>query len=221
MKKKGNKLDIAIRNMYRRLDGYFGDLKWWPARSRFEVIIGAILTQNTSWKNVEKAIKELRSRKLLTLKGMRIADRKSIQKAIRCTGYFRQDTERLRGICEFLVSECGYDLKKGGLIDTDIFREKLLSLNGIGPETADSILLYAFNRPVFVVDAYTMRVFERHGLIGGKTQYSDVQDMVHSALGRDVQAFNQFHALIVEAGKHFCLKKAGKCGDCPIKGLSL
>ena len=217
--KKQNENNVLIRKMNRRLDKSFGDLHWWPAHSRFEVIVGAILTQNTSWKNVEKAIKELRARKLLTLKKMSSSDMKEIQDAIRCTGYFRQKTERLKGICTFLKAECGGNLKKGDLIDTDILRDKLLEVKGIGPETADSILLYAFNRPIFVVDAYTMRIFERHGLIGTKPKYDTVQNLVHLALGRDVGVFNQFHAVLVEAGKRFCHKKSGKCGECPIRGL--
>jgi endonuclease III related protein len=208
-----------IRQIYRRFDWHFGDLKWWPARSRFEVIVGAILTQNTSWKNVEKAIRELRARKLLSLKAMSSARRGYIESAVRCTGYYRQKTDRLKDVCKFLISECGYGLKRSDLVSTDILREKFLSIKGIGPETADSILLYAFKRPIFVVDAYTMRIFERHRIIGAKTKYEVVQEMVHSALGRDTDVFNQFHALLVEVGKEFCRKKVGNCGECPAKCL--
>jgi len=215
--KYGRRIDGIIRKMYKTLDRYFGDLGWWPARSRFEIIVGAILTQNTSWKNVEKAIKELRDRKLLSIEGIRKAENRSIEDAVRCSGYYRQKTERLKIITDFLVLEGGNRLKKCHTIDTDIFRRKLLSVKGIGPETADSILLYAFDRPIFVVDAYTMRIFERHGLIEGKTKYDVVQDMVHSAIGNDARAFNRFHAAIVEIGKRFCRNKSALCEECPVR----
>ncbi len=210
-----------IRKMFRLLDKRYGDLKWWPARSRFEVIVGAILTQNTAWKNVEKAISELRKEKLLVLENMNNAKSSVICRAVRSSGYYRQKTEKLRNVCSFLLAECGKDLRRGKSMDADILREKLLALKGIGPETADSIMLYAFEKPFFVVDAYTTRIFARHGLIEKKASYYDVQKMVHLALGRDVSAFNQFHAGLVEAGKCFCSKKGGKCGECPLNALGV
>lgn len=212
-------MNKTLRKMYNKVDGYFGDLKWWPARSRFEVIVGAILTQNTSWKNVEKAIKNLRALKLMNIEQLSSGDEKLIQSAVRCTGYFRQKTLRLKEACKFLIDECGRDLGRGRSMGVPLFREKLLSLKGIGPETADCILLYAFDLPVFVVDAYTIRIFERHGLVKGNAKYMDVQNMVHAALGENVQVFNQFHAALVEVGKRFCLKKEGKCAECPLKNM--
>ena len=215
--KDDRRIDGIIRKMHKTLDRHFGDLGWWPARSRFEIIVGAILTQNTSWKNVEKAIKELRDRKLLTIEGIRKAKNRSIEDAVRCSGYYRQKAERLKSITDFLVSEGGNRFKKCHTIETEMFRRKLLSVKGIGPETADSILLYAFDRPIFVVDAYTMRIFERHGLIKGITKYGAVQNMVHSAIGNDAGVFNRFHAAIVEIGKRFCRKKAAACEECPMR----
>jgi endonuclease III related protein len=211
------RINGTILKMYKAMDRHFGDLGWWPARSRFEVIVGAILTQNTSWKNVEKSIKELRDRKLLTIEGIKKAKKRSIEDAVRSSGYYRQKAERLKIITDFLVSEGGSRFKKFHNIDTDVFRRKLLSVKGVGPETADSILLYAFERPIFVVDAYTMRIFERHGLIKGTTKYETVQNMVHSAMGNDARAFNRFHAAIVEIGKRFCRKKAAVCEECPMR----
>ena len=218
--KKTRISNIAIRGMYTCLNKYFGDLKWWPAKSRFEVIVGAILTQNTSWKNVEKAVKELRSRKLLGLSRLLKADDAVIQSAIKCTGYYKQKTQTLKNICAFLYSECGHDLKKSLCLDTKLFRAKLLAVKGIGNETADSILLYAFNRPVFVVDAYSVRIFTRHNLVKENAKYRDVQHMVHNALGCNVSKFNQFHALLVEVGKQFCHKSVPKCAECPMKNAS-
>ncbi|HPN72674.1 MAG TPA: hypothetical protein PKZ41_01610 [Candidatus Omnitrophota bacterium] len=219
----GKKDNIArgevIRKMFFLLEEHFGDLGWWPARSRFEVIVGAVLTQNTSWRNVENAIRELKRLGLLNLKALRHAGGESVQKAIRCTGYFRQKTERLKRVCEFFAVECGDHMKKRFSGATPLLRQKLLSIKGIGPETADSILLYAFQRPVFVVDAYTIRIFQRHSVLSGEKDYNSIQEMVHTALGLDVRMFNQFHALIVETGKRFCLKKEAKCEICPLKGL--
>jgi endonuclease III related protein len=219
MAKKGDRVSGRIRDMYGRLERRFGDLGWWPARSRFEVIVGAVLTQNTSWKNVEEAIRRLKSGKLMDLQSMLAAKESCVREAVRCTGYYKQKTKSLKGICLFLMSELGRDLRKSRLPDTEVLREKLLSLRGIGPETADSILLYAFKRPVFVVDAYTIRIFERHGLINGNKGYVAVQSMVHDAFGRNHEIFNRFHALLVETGKCFCIKREGRCEKCPLKGL--
>jgi endonuclease III related protein len=210
-----------IESIYRILDAYFGDLNWWPARTRFEVVVGAILTQNTSWKNVEKAIKELRPRKLLTPEGILKAEVKTIESAIRCTGYYRQKTERLKEISLFFKGSSGGSIRKFDKENTPDIRERLLAVRGIGPETADSILLYALERPVFVVDAYTRRIFSRHGIITENAGYGQIQDTVHGALGMDTRAFNQFHALIVETAKTYCKKKAGLCSRCPLRKVGI
>lgn len=217
---KDPKIKSRIKKIYGLLDGYFGDLGWWPARSRFEVIVGAVLTQNTSWTNVEKAIECLRKKRLLNFHSLKNADNRVISEAIRSSGYYVQKTEKLKNVCAFLDDLCGGDLRKALLEDTDHLRQKLLEVKGIGPETADSILLYAFKKPVFVVDAYTLRIFERHGILEGRgSKYEDVRDLVHSVFGENEPLYNRFHAAIVETGKGFCIKRQPKCKECPLRPL--
>lgn len=209
-----------IREIYAVLNGHFGDLKWWPARTRFEVVAGAILTQNTSWRNVEKAIALLRAKKLLTAENILKADLRELRGAVRCTGYYRQKSDTLKAVSGFFVSKTGKGMagfRKKGAHD---LRKELLGVRGVGPETADSIILYALDMPVFVVDAYTKRIFSRHGIIPEKASYRDVQEMVHRSFGEDVPLFKQFHALLVETAKAFCSKKAGSCEKCPLGGIN-
>jgi endonuclease-3 related protein len=208
-----------IRKIYDKLDKYFGDLGWWPADSAFEVIVGAVLTQNTAWKNVEKAIEQLKQNKLLDPKKIESLSDARLSRLIRSSGYHRVKSERLKAVCRFLEKECGSRLNKLKKAGAASLRKKLLSVKGIGPETADSILVYAFSKPVFVVDAYTRRIFSRHGLAGKDASYDEVQSVVHENFPTVYRKLNQFHALLVETGKRFCKKKKGLCKECPIKGL--
>ena len=205
--------------MYGRLEKYFGDPGWWPARPSFEVVVGAILTQNTAWPNVEKAIKSLRVERLLTPAGIMDTRTTRLARIIRSAGFHTLKARRLKEISRFVIAEAGGILRRLRKQDTNALREKLLAVNGVGPETADAILLYALEKPVFVVDAYTKRIFSRHGLIEEAASYEYVQEMVHSAFGRDTEIFNRFHAYLVETAKGFCKKKAGQCDECPIREI--
>ena len=196
-----------------------GPMRWWPARTPFEVIVGAILTQNTSWGNVERAIANLRSAQMLTPSAISAARMARLAALVRPSGYFRQKAKKLKAFVRFLQQEYGGSLKRMFDTPTEVLREKLLSVHGIGPETADSILLYAGEHPVFVVDAYTHRIFGRHGITNGKPDYENVRALVEAALPRDSQLFNEFHALVVNTAKNWCRKKEPRCAECPLGSL--
>lgn len=196
-----------------------GPMRWWPARTPFEVIVGAILTQNTSWGNVERAIANLRSAQMLTPSAIAAARTARLAALVRPSGYFRQKAKKLKAFVRFLQREYSGSLKRMFGRPTEILREKLLSVHGIGPETADAILLYAGKHAVFVVDAYTHRIFGRHGITNGEPQYENVRALVEAALPRDPQLFNEFHALVVNTGKNWCRKKEPRCGECPLGSL--
>ncbi len=214
-KRRGTK----IRKIYESLEGHFGDLGWWPARSAFEVVVGAILTQNTAWSNVEKVMGRLRSGKLLGPAEIMKTRTARLARIIRPVGYYRIKARRLKEISRFVMSECNGKLRGLRRKDAGNIREKLLAVKGVGPETADSILVYALKKPVFVVDAYTKRIFSRHGLIRQDASYDEVQSLVHSCFPPDEKALNQFHALLVETAKRFCRKKEPLCGNCPLNGI--
>jgi endonuclease III related protein len=194
----------------------FGPQHWWPGRTPFEVIVGAILTQNTSWTNVELAITNLRQERLLSPRAILAAPLRKLERLVRPSGYFRQKARKLKAFCEFLGSEYAGSVKRMFAAPTIILREKLLGIWGIGPETADSILLYAGGHGVFVVDAYTKRMLGRHGWTGEKASYDDVRWMFERQFPGDARRFNEFHALIVHAGKKFCRKHDPLCGECPL-----
>ena len=196
-----------------------GPMRWWPARTPFEVIVGAILTQNTSWGNVERAIANLRSAQMLTPLAISAARMARLAALVRPSGYFRQKAKKLKAFVRFLRREYGGSLKRMFDTPTEVLREKLLSVHGIGPETADSILLYAGEHAVFVVDAYTHRIFGRHGITNGKPDYENVRALVEAALPRDSQLFNEFHALVVNTAKNWCRKKEPRCAECPLGSL--
>lgn len=171
-----------IRSHYRSLYRTWGPQHWWPARSRFEVIVGAYLTQNTAWTNVERALENLREAHALSIPGIRGLQVSRLQRLIRPSGYFRQKAARLKTFIDFLDREYGGSLTKMFAQPTGKLREQLLALNGVGPETADSILLYAGNHPVFVVDAYTRRIVERHGISAAQATYDDIRELYQRAL---------------------------------------
>ena len=194
----------------------FGPQHWWPGKTAFEVVVGAILTQNTSWTNVERAIANLRAARLLTPAGLQKVSVWRLERMIRSSGYFRQKARKLKAFCEFLQEEYRGSLRKMFAMPTIVLREQLLRVFGIGPETADSILLYAGEHAVFVVDAYTKRIFSRHGWANEKTKYEDVRWMVERQSPGDVKRFNEFHALIVKTGKLYCRLRRPLCGECPL-----
>jgi len=195
----------------------YGPQFWWPGRTRFEIIVGAILTQNTSWTNVERAIANLRREKLLSPPAIEQVSVGYLASLIRSSGYFRQKAKKLKAFVEFLRTNYHGSLNKLFATPTAALREQLLAVHGIGHETADSILLYAGNHPVFVVDAYTRRILERHGLSHAKESYNEIRQTFESSLPSDPQLFNEFHALIVHTGKHFCRKREPDCAHCPLQ----
>jgi endonuclease III related protein len=207
----------VLHAYYDALFAAHGPQHWWPGKTRFEVIVGAILTQNTSWTNVERAIMALRKEKLLTVEAMENVSLRKLARLIRSSGYFRQKARKLKQFVRFLRSQHHGSLSKMFQTPTAILREQLLAVHGIGPETADSILLYAGNHPVFVVDAYTRRILQRHGLARGKESYEDIRKLFEKSLPANRQLFNEYHALIVHAGKHFCRAKAPLCSTCALR----
>lgn len=213
------KKNLAPRllNIYHALHTHYGPQHWWPAKSRFEVIVGAILTQNTNWKNVEKAIANLKTEDLVSPDAIHKVSRQRLSRLIRPSGYFNIKADRLKSFTDFLMSEYGGDLKAMLREKTGVLREKLLCVKGIGPETADSILLYAAGRPVFVVDAYTRRILSRHGLCEDKTSYNQIQSLFMENLEPDSRLYNEYHALLVCAGKTQCTTTP-VCTGCPLQG---
>lgn len=212
-----------INSFYSALLSHFGPCNWWPGDSPFEVAVGAILTQNTNWKNVEKALLNLKAQGSLTPRAIWDMPEAELAEALRPSGFFTLKAKRLRNLlaCFAELAEDtsppadpalsflqGYSL--------EFLREKLLAVKGIGPETADSVLLYALNRPVFVVDAYTYRFLNRHSLITEDACYADMQELFMSALPEDVAMFNEYHALIVRLGQFFCRKSNPLCANCPL-----
>jgi endonuclease-3 related protein len=205
------------------LDEYFNSLftamgpqHWWPGRTQFEIIVGAILTQNTSWTNVERAIANLREAGLLTPKAIRRVRSARLERLIRSSGYFRQKARKLKSFCEFLQTEYRGSLRKMFEMPTIVLREKLLGVFGIGAETADSILLYAGGHGVFVVDAYARRLLMRHGWASAKSKYDEIRWMVERQFPGDAKRFNEFHALIVNTGKNYCRRQEPLCHECPL-----
>jgi endonuclease-3 related protein len=234
-----------IPQYYTALLARYGPQNWWPARSRFEVIVGAYLTQNTNWGNVEKAVANLRRARLLSISAMRKAPIARLQALVRPSGYFRQKARNLKTFIAFLDRQYSGSLTRMFAQPTERLRAELLDLNGVGPETADSILLYAGNHPVFVVDAYTRRVLLRHGIVGEKVPYEEIRGMIEQAISSSAaeslvvkkpasdprhpvsrmsssarsalaRHYNELHALIVRVGNHYCRTKPA-CEGCPLQ----
>ena len=237
----------GIPQYYTSLLARYGPQNWWPARSRFEVIVGAYLTQNTNWTNAEKALLNLRRAGLLSVSGLRNVPLTELETLVRPSGYFRQKARNLKTFIAFLDRQYSGSLSHMFAAPTAKLRAELLELNGIGPETADSILLYAGNHPVFVVDAYTRRVLLRHGIIGNKTGYEEIRSMIEFAISSSeaeslivknaisdprhpvsrmsssarselAQHYNELHALIVRVGNHYCRTKP-ICEGCPLQSF--
>jgi endonuclease-3 related protein len=207
------RLDLIYRRLYSR----FGPQYWWPAQTPFEVMVGAILTQNTNWLNVEKAIANLKKYNLLAPDKLYKLSQRRLAWLIRPAGYYNIKAKRLKNFLKFFIQHYGGKVKNMSAQDSGLLREELLSVKGVGPETADSILLYALAKPVFVVDAYTKRILLRHRLIQGDTDYQETQNLFTRHLKNKVKLFNEYHALLVKLGKEFCLKNKPKCAICPLK----
>lgn len=207
-----------LLELYSRLFEAFGPRYWWPGDSGFEVAVGAILTQNTAWRNVTKAIKNLKDKGLLSPEALYHVPVEDLASVIRPAGYYNIKAQRLKHFMQFLFRESAGNLDRLLAEDLDTLRSKLLSINGIGPETADSILLYAGNKTTFVVDTYTKRILFRHSLIPEEASYDEVRDFFMDYLKPDAAMFNEYHALLVHLGHAFCLKKNPKCSGCPAKG---
>jgi endonuclease-3 related protein len=204
---------------YEAMSGALGPMHWWPAKTPFEVIVGAILTQSTAWGNVERAIANLCAARMLTPAAILRVRTERLAGLVRPSGYFRQKAKKLKAFVRFLYAGYAGSLNRMFQTPTSELREKLLSVHGIGPETADSILLYAGNHPVFVVDAYTHRILGRHGITQGKPEYEKVRGMIENSIPRQPELFNEFHALIVNTGKNWCRKSAPRCAECPLRKL--
>ena len=237
-----------VAAIYQSLVHAWGRQHWWPAQSRFEVIVGAFLTQNTSWTNVELAMRQLRSTRVLNLAGIGNIPVRRLEQLIHSSGYFRQKAGRLKNFVRFLDKTYRGSLTRMFAQPTPVLREQLLSLNGIGPETADSILLYAGQHASFVVDAYTKRIADRHGILPAGTGYEDIRALFQRGLAAVelvedsttdksggashspsrmslaarsplAQVYNEMHGLLVGVGKKYCLKSAPKCEGCPLNHL--
>lgn len=208
-----------LETIYKKLFERFGPQSWWPAETKFEVIIGAILTQNTNWGNVEKALANLKQSRVLSPFALRQISIIKLARLIKPSGTFNIKAKRLKNFIRFFYKEYGGDLARMAKEPTDILRKKVLMVDGIGPETADSILLYACDHPIFVVDAYTKRILSRHNLIRKDDNYHHVQEVFMSNLPADAQLFNEHHALIVRLGKDFCRTKP-LCALCPLNYLN-
>jgi endonuclease-3 related protein len=238
-----------VRAIYRKLSRAWGRQHWWPAETPFEVIVGAILTQNTSWTNVERAMANLRAAAVLSVEGIRELPLPKLEALVRPSGYFRQKAQRLKNFAAFLDAHYGGSLEQMFATPTEQLRAELLTQNGIGPETADSILLYAGGHESFVVDAYTRRILERHLTVSAGAKYDEIRNLIERALQREgpveshrpgrqarprsheasamstaqrsprAQVYNEMHGLLVQVGKHYCLKQQPKCEICPLGSM--
>ena len=208
-----------LLKIYKSLYDYFGPLNWWPGDSPFEIIVGAILTQNTAWSNVEKAINNLKKEYLLDPQKLYHINQEELTQFIKPSGYYNIKAQRLKNFVNIFVNDFEGSTEKMFSSDSGELRKKLLNLNGIRPETADSILLYAGKKPFFVVDAYTKRIFSRHKLISEDATYHQIQEFFIQNLDQDVELYNEFHAQIIMLGKNICTSKNPNCSKCPIAYL--
>jgi endonuclease-3 related protein len=211
-------MKTLLMKIYDKLYQVYGPRHWWPGDTPFEIMVGAILTQNTSWGNVEKAIQKLKDKGVLNAEAIQQLRKSQLAPLIRSSGYYRIKAERLKAFVDFLFKEYDGDIEKMGGERLLVLRQKLLEVNGIGPETADSILLYGLNKPIFVVDAYTKRILSRHGMISENISYEEIQKLFMKHFPSNKRLFNEYHALLVHLGKTLC-KKVPRCDICPIKGI--
>jgi endonuclease-3 related protein len=207
--------NITFLNFYKTLFKTFGSQHWWPGETPFEIMVGAILTQNTNWRNASAAIESIKNAGLMHPKRL-LAHHRRIPTLIRTSGFYRAKSKYLRSFLRYYVNEYGGNIKKMSGRGTHVLRKELLALTGIGPETADSMLLYALGRKIFVVDAYTRRIFSRHGLIDADGSYDNIQKIIQQNLPASSRLFNEYHALLVRVGKTYCRKNDPLCDACPL-----
>jgi endonuclease-3 related protein len=208
----------TLTDIYQRLLKHFGPQHWWPADEPFEVIVGAILTQSAAWANVEKAINNLREAGALSPEALRKLPQPKLAELVYPCGYYNAKALKLKAFADWLGNHYGDDLGRLFALDINDLRRDLLSVHGIGPETADSIILYAAGKPVFVIDAYTRRIFSRLGLAPERDSYAAYQALFMDNLPRDTQLFNEYHALLVCLGKNVC-RRQPLCGECPLNDV--
>ena len=206
-----------LKQYYTRLLAQLGPQGWWPGRTRLEVILGAILTQNTAWTNAARAVRQLRRQGLLNLRRLRATSPAALGAQIKSTGFFRQKARTIRTFVEWLEDRYGGSLQAMFARPASELRGELLGLRGLGPETVDSILLYAGRRPFFVADAYARRILARHELVPVGISYARLQEFMHQHLPADHALFNEFHALLVEVGKRWCQRQEPRCQDCVLR----
>lgn len=205
-----------LRRLYDTLLEAFGPQGWWPGETPFEVMVGAVLTQNTNWRNVERAIDNLKRGDLLEPRRLARLSEDELARLIQPAGFFRVKARRLKALVDWLMESAGGEVERLRRRPPGRLREELLGVPGVGPETADSILLYALEKPVFVVDAYTRRVLRRHRLIDERAGYDEVQRLFQSSLPRRAALYNEYHALLVELGKRYCRPRP-RCRGCPAR----
>jgi endonuclease-3 related protein len=205
--------------IYETLYDFYGPQNWWPADTAMEMVVGAVLTQNTSWKNVEKGMAVLRERGVLSVDALSSLSHEELASLIHSTGYYNLKAKRLKNLLHMLV--CDYEGDLEYFLEDELFssRDKLLQVKGIGEETADAILLYAGQHLIFVVDAYTHRIFSRHNFLEEECSYGDIQEIFMDNLPADVSLYNEYHALIVRLAKDYCKKTNPLCDTCPLKGI--
>lgn len=208
----------TLETIYRRLFALFGPQHWWPGETPFEVVVGALLTQNTAWSNASLAIARLKQAKLLHPSRLLRIPQGRLARLIRSSGYFNQKAKRLKRFVRYFHGKYGGSIQRMKKIPLNLVREELLNLPGIGPETADSILLYALDKPTFVVDAYTRRILARHSIISWDASYEEIQHLFEKNLPRRAPLFNEYHALLVVLGKEFC-RTHPKCHLCPLRSI--
>ncbi|MFV0436960.1 MAG: endonuclease III domain-containing protein [Desulfopila sp.] len=211
--------DNVFVEIFHLLAAHYGPQHWWPGETKLEILVGAVLTQNTNWSNVVKAIDNLKASDMLSLPILQQASIEAIAQRVRPAGYYNLKARRLVNLLEMIREVYGGELNSLLDDDTGTARRNLLSVKGVGPETADAILLYAGGHPLFVVDAYTHRVFCRHQLVPEECDYHELQEIFTANLPADAQLFNEYHALIVRLGKDFCKKNNPLCRECPLHGV--
>jgi len=208
-----------VYEIYEILLSHFGPQEWWPGDTVFEIMVGAVLTQNTNWTNVTKAIENLKKEDLLLFEKLYGLPVELLAEKIKPAGYFNLKAARLKNLLDFIAEEYSGSLEDMFAEDALNLREHILTVKGIGPETADSILLYAGKKPVFVVDTYTHRIFSRHNVIAEEEGYYEIQEYFTLSLPEEVGLYNEYHALIVRLGKEFCKKSKPLCSRCPLNDL--
>ena len=227
---------MNLYKIYKLLLDHFGEQGWWPTtkeggykpehrgerpkveKERLEIVVGAILTQNTSWKNVEKAIENLNRKGIMDIHKLNHIDKKELARLIRSSGYYNQKAQRIKDFVSFVIDKYEGKLENLFSLDIEDLRNELLSIKGIGKETADSIILYSALKPIFVIDAYTKRIVERLGITNDK-DYDQLQRIFMESLPKDQKIFAEYHALLVRLGKENCKKRELRCKDCPLRKL--